>query len=195
MGYLPAITHSPTSFNVIQCIMDRAIECMNYLNLNYIFLEARQAIFNKVLQVLFEFQEKENRKLYKIIVRIGGFHVILCLLRTLYSPFKDFGIIELLVEATVGTEGTIRSALREGDVKLGIRYYKILCEAFLRSKIKFLETSTQESIEFKNWINTLCNDINYKNSQILLEKHLDEISLPTVPGDMSKVGAVFNRYD
>ena len=128
-------------------------------------------------------------------MRIGGFHVILCLLRTLYSRFKDSGIIDLLVEATVGTEGTIRSALRGGDVKLGIRYYKILSEAFLRSKIQFLETSTQESVEFKNWINTLCNNINYKNSQILLEKHLDEISLPTVPGDMSKVGAVFNRYD
>ena len=89
VGYLAAITDLPTSFNVIQCIMDRTIECMNYLNLNYIFLEVDQAIFNKVLQVLFAFQEKENRKLDKIIVRMGGCHVILCLLRTIYSRFKD----------------------------------------------------------------------------------------------------------
>ena len=100
--------------------MDRAIECMNYLNLNYIFLEVDQAILNKVLQVLFAFQEKDNRKFDKIIVRMGEFHVILCLLRTIYSRFKDSGIIELLVEAAVGTEGTIRSALRGRDVKLGI---------------------------------------------------------------------------
>ena len=116
MGYLPVITDSPTSFNVIQCIMDRTIECMNYLNLNYIFLEVDQAILNKVLQVLFAFQEKENRKFDKIIVRMGEFHVALCLLRTIYSHFKDSGIIE----AAVGTEGTIRSALRGRDVKLGI---------------------------------------------------------------------------
>ena len=100
--------------------MDKAIECMNYLNLNYIFLEVDQAILNKVLQVLFAFQEKDNRKFDKIIVRIGEFHVILCLLRTIYSRFKDSGIIELLVEAAVGTEGIIRSALRGRDVKLGI---------------------------------------------------------------------------
>ena len=32
---------------------------------------------------------------------MGGFHV------TIYSRFKDSGIIQLLVEAGVGTEGTI----------------------------------------------------------------------------------------
>ena len=63
VGYLAVITDLPTSFNVIQCIMDRTIECMNYLNLNYIFLEVDQAIFNKVLQVLFVFQEKKTENL------------------------------------------------------------------------------------------------------------------------------------
>ena len=164
VGYLPAITASPTSFMVIQCIMDITIEWINNLNLSYIFLEVEQAIFNKVLQILFAFQEKESTKFDKIIVRMGGCHVILCLLRIIYSRFKDSVIIELLVEAAVGIEGTIRSALRGGDAKLGIRCYKILFEAFLRSKIQFLETSTEESVEFKNWINTLCNNINYENS-------------------------------
>ena len=187
MGYLPAITDSPTSFSVIQCIMARTNECMNYLNLNYIFLEVDQDILNKVLQVLFAFQEKENRKCDKIIVHMGGFRVILCLLRTIYSCFTDSGIIELLAESAAGTEGTIRSALQGGDIKLGIPYYRILYESFLRSKIQFLETSTQESVQFKNWINTLCNNINYQNCRILLEKHLDEISIPTVPSDMSKL--------
>ena len=71
-----------------------------------------------------------------------GFHVILCLLRTIYFRFKDSYIIELLAEAEVGTEGTIRSAIREGDIKQGIRYYKILYEAFARSKTSFFENST-----------------------------------------------------
>ena len=186
MGYLPAITDSSTSFNVIQCIMDRTIECMKDLNLNYIFLENNQAIFNKVLQVLFAFQEKENRKFDKVVVHMGGFHVILGLLRTIFSRFKDSGIIELLVDVTVGTGGTIWSALRGSDVKLGMRYYKILYEAFLWSEIQFFETSAPDSVDFKNWINTLCNNINYENSRILLEKHMDEISILTVPSDMSK---------
>ena len=73
--------------------MQRTIECMNCLNLNYIFLEVDQAIYNKVLQVLFAYQKKENRKFDKLIVRMGGFYVILCLLRTVYSRLKDSGII------------------------------------------------------------------------------------------------------
>ena len=100
-------------------------------------------------------------------------------IKDLHSRLKDPGIIELLVKAAHETEGTIRSALQGGDVKQGIQYYKILYEAFSPSKIQFLETSTQESVEFKNWTNTLCNDTNYENSQILLEKHLDEILIPT----------------
>ena len=127
---------------------------MNCLNLNsFIFLEVDQAIYNKVLQVLFAYQKKKNRKFDKLIVRMGGFYVILCLLRTIYSRLKDSGIIELLVEAGVGTEVTIRSAVRGGDVKPGICYYKILYEAFARSKINFLENSTcEKSDEFKNKI-------------------------------------------
>ena len=63
VGYLPAITDSPTSFNVIQCIIDCTIECMNYLNLNYIFLEVNQAIFNKVLEVLLHSKNKKTKNL------------------------------------------------------------------------------------------------------------------------------------
>ena len=91
--------------------MQRTIEYMNYLNLNYIFLEVDQAIYNKVLQVLFSYQQKENRKFEKLIVHTGSFYVILYLTRTIYSRFKDSSIIELLVEAGSGTEGTIQSAI------------------------------------------------------------------------------------
>ena len=48
-SYLPGITDSPTKFGVVQCIMQRTLECMRCLNLNYKFLEVDQAIYNKVL--------------------------------------------------------------------------------------------------------------------------------------------------
>ena len=79
VGYLPAITDSPTKFNVVQCIIQRMIECMSYLNLNYIFLEVDQAFYNKKLPVLFAYKKKENREFDKLIVHMGGFHVILCM--------------------------------------------------------------------------------------------------------------------
>ena len=131
-------------------------------------------------------RKKESGKFDKLIVHMGDFHVILCLLRKKCSRFKDLGIIELLVEAEVRTEGTIRSAIRGGDVKQGIHYHKIIYVAFTRSKINFLENSTcEESHEFKSKICNSCNNMNHDNSQIVLEKHFDETSIPTLHGDMS----------
>ena len=89
---------------------------MNCLNLNYIFLEVDQVIYSKVLQVLFAYCKKGNRKFEKCIVHTRGFYVILYLSRSLYSSFKDSGIIELLDEAGGGA-GSIQSAIWEGCAK------------------------------------------------------------------------------
>ena len=98
--------------------MQRNIECISCLNLNHAFLEIDQAVYSKELnKMLFVYQKKENRKFDKLIVCVGGFHVSLSFLRTIYSGFKDSGITELLVEAGAGTEGTILSAIQGEDVK------------------------------------------------------------------------------
>ena len=65
-------------------------------------------------------------------------------LRTIYSRFKDSGIIELLVEAGVGTQGTIRAPMTDSDIKQGIRYLKILYETLLRNKHEFLEKKANQ---------------------------------------------------
>ena len=61
--------------------------------------------------------------------------MIICMLRTIYSRFKGSGIVELLSEAGVGTEGTIQAAMKGSNVKQGVRYYKLLFEALLRTKL------------------------------------------------------------
>ena len=95
--------------------------CKSELQLEHIFLEVGQAIYNKVLQVLFNQQARYPSFCNKLIVRMGGFYVVLCLLKTIYSRFYNSGIVELLVEAGVGSDGSIRSAMKSSDVKLGIR--------------------------------------------------------------------------
>ena len=66
VGYLPEVTDSPTSFNVIECIMDKTSECMNYLNLNYIFLEVDQGIFNKVFKFYLHSKKEKTGNLTKL---------------------------------------------------------------------------------------------------------------------------------
>ena len=50
---MPAIPGPPTQKNVVAEIINRAMRCKSELQLEYIFLEVNQAIYNKVLQVLF----------------------------------------------------------------------------------------------------------------------------------------------
>ena len=139
VGYLPAITLPPTQMNVILSVMNRTMQYMTELELDSIFLEVDQAIYNKVLQVLFKFKQEGSTLYDKLIVRMGGFHVVICLLRTIYSRFNGSGIVELLSEAGAGSEGTIKAALNGANVKQGVRYYKLLFEALLRTKLDVLE--------------------------------------------------------
>ena len=66
VGYLPAVTDSPTKYNVVQCIMQRTIECMSCLNLNSIFLEVDQAICNKVFQCYLQIKRKKTESLINL---------------------------------------------------------------------------------------------------------------------------------
>ena len=119
VGYMPAITATITSMNVILAILNKTVECMNKLALKFIFLGADQAIYNKVGNTT-------------------GLNITMYLMKTIYSRFQGYGLVELLSEAGVGSEGTIKAGLSGFNFKQGIRYYNLLFEALLRSKITYL---------------------------------------------------------
>ena len=86
--------------------------------------------------------EKEGTAIFdKVIPRMGEFHIVLCMIRMICSPFKHAGIVELLSSAGLGYKGTIKKALKGGDTKEAIYLYKLLFEAFLRSKVEHLKKS------------------------------------------------------
>lgn len=146
VGYLPAITLPPTQMNVILTITNRTMQYLTELELDSIFLEVDQAIYNKVLQVLFKFRQEGSTLYDKLIVRMRGFHIIIiCLLRTIYSRFNGSGNVQLLSEAGVGSEGTIKASVNGGNVKQGVRYYKLLYEALLGTKLDVLERQAEKA--------------------------------------------------
>ena len=54
------------------------------LDLEFIFLEVDQAIYNKILQLKFQLPKENYFQYANIIVRMGGFYIILCLM-SIYS--------------------------------------------------------------------------------------------------------------
>ena len=176
VGYQEAITETPTKYETIYKILQNAESNMNDLKLSYIFLEVDQAIYTKVMDV--KFQLYNNIDFDKVIVRMGGFHVIICIMRSIYSRFRGFGFVDLLSSiGTVGGPGTIQSALQGGNVKMGIRLYKLLFESFYRIKIKSLEKTmlTSESSKYriyKTKIRNVKDDSGFKGLPKLMQDEL-----------------------
>ena len=105
-----------------------------------------------------------------------------------YSCFYDSGIVELLVEAGVGSEGSVRSAMKGLDVKFGIRCYKILFEAILQTKIEFIIENVAEFSElplFNNLkIANLCREGVCPEK---VESMINDVDiLPTLDGNITK---------
>ena len=175
VGYLPAITASPAKMNVILGILNRTVQYMKELHLSYIFLEVDQAIYSKVLQVIFKYESEGRQDFDNVILRMGGFHVIICMLRTIYSRFKGSGIVELLSEAGVGAEGTVKAALKGSNVKQGVRYYKLLFEALLRTKLAVFDKPQEQNrlIQAQNDIKGTFFRVEYPTYDRTLDEAID----------------------
>ena len=78
---MPALPAPPTQKNAIEEIINRAMSNKSELQLEYIFLEVDQAMYNKVLQVLFNQKARDPNFCNKLIVRMVGFHIVLYLFK------------------------------------------------------------------------------------------------------------------
>ena len=103
------------------------------------------------------------------------------------SRFKGFGFPELLSEVGLGGSGTIENALKGGDVKGGIRYYKILFEAIFRIKIEAMGTCSDENEHLSSLLSRIeeaTDNLNHDAIERIL--HLEKFKiLPSIPGDMA----------
>ena len=147
VGYLPPIPESPTNMNVIYAEIERTEMMRRELQLDFIFLEVDQAIYTKVLDAMFKMKNQGNDRFPVIIPRMGGFHITICMLRTIYSLFNKAGFIQVLSAAGLGGLGSVKKALKGGDVNEGINLHKKMFEAVIRTKIQHLNSLNDFKIE------------------------------------------------
>ena len=75
---------------------------------------------------------------------MDGFHISVCMLRTIYSLFKRCGMLQRPSSAGLGGLGT---ALTGGDVKEDINLHKKLYEALSRTKIQYFDVFKHEAVK------------------------------------------------
>ena len=78
---------------VIFSVINRSLDVMTELNLKNIILEIDRAIYTKILDAMFRMELDGSMIFDKVVPRMGGFHRVICMLKTIFSRFKDSGII------------------------------------------------------------------------------------------------------
>ena len=151
-------------------------------------MELDQAIYGKVLDVIFKLENENNKKFDKIIVRMGGFHIIICVLCTICSCFRNTGLVELLSRVCPGGKSTIQNALKGGDGKYDIYLHKLLFEAIARSKIhhaiKADEAFSENIDKMQTLMQSVIKNITKQNSHELVQSE-EFAELPQLKRDLA----------
>ena len=112
VGYLPAITDTPTTYETIHQILKKSNEIMHELELTIFSLKLTRQIYHKVLDVMSQLPDKFQN----VIVKMGGCYIIVSMMRSIYSRFLGFVLVDLLSSVGgLGGPGTIESALKGGN--------------------------------------------------------------------------------
>ena len=181
VGYLPPIRAPPTEMRVIYAAINRSLDIMDELGNKYIFMEVDQAIYHKVLDAMFKMEKGGLSIFEKVIPRMGGFHVVLCMIRTIFSRFKNAGIVELVSSAGLGGKGTIKKALNGGDTKQAIFLYKLLFEALMRYKIEHLKSEDPGCLPPP----VVLKEVSKENVDMMIDQGYIK-ALPRLTGDMAQ---------
>ena len=129
----------------------------------------------------------------KVIPHMGGFHIGICMLRTIYEQFNKCGIIKLLSSAGLGGKGTIKRNFKGGDIKEGILQHIKLFEALLRHKVAYIQNQCPDESEdavFTSLLDKLQTIITYETADPVIH-YCRHKTLPTLNGAMA---AFMNIY-
>ena len=67
----------------------------------------------------------------RIIPRMGGFHITVCMLRTIYCIYSKIGFAQILAKAGLGGIISLNRTLKGGDINEAICLHKTLFEALV----------------------------------------------------------------
>ena len=72
----------------------------------FIFLEADQATYTKLLDAMFKMKNDGKDMFERVITRMGGFHNKICMLHTIYCIYSKIGFIQILAKVGLGGIGS-----------------------------------------------------------------------------------------
>ena len=107
IGYCPMIDGSSDYFSTIYTVLKHAQKISAAMGQPDTVITFDQAIYSKAKEIQWRFPNEFSN----VVVRMGGFHIVLNILSLLGKKFADSGLDDLLIESGVYAAGST-SALR-----------------------------------------------------------------------------------
>ena len=188
VGYLPLIADSPIEMKVIYAEIEGTEKIRVELGTEFIFIEADQAIYAKVLDAMFKMRNEGKVMIERIIPRMGGFYFTICMLRTIYCIYSKIGFVQILAKAGLGGIRSLKRTLKGKDVNEAIRLHKTLFEALVRTKIGCFDIRPSDENSLK--LEVYKEDINPDSTQAIISQKI----LPKIPAAEGDMGWFMDLY-
>ena len=119
---------------------------------------------------------------------MGGFHITICMLHTIYCIYSKIGFAQILVKAVLGVVGSLKRTLKGGDVNEEMRLHKTLFEALVRTKSGYFDIKLSDENSLK--LEVYKEDINPDSSRTIISQEI----LPKIPAAEGVMGWFIGLY-
>ena len=126
IGYCPMIDGSSNDFSTIYTVLKHAQKISAAMGQADAVITFDLAIYSKAKEIQWRFPNE----LSNVVVRMGGFHVVLNFLSLLGKKFADSGLDDLLIESGVYAAGSTSTLMKGKSYNRGIRAHKLCLEVF-----------------------------------------------------------------
>ena len=128
IGYCPLIPGSSTDYNTIYTVLKMVQEMVRNLGQEDCVITFDLAIFMKAKEIQWRYAETFS----DVVIRLGGFHIILNYMSLLGKKYQDCGLEDLLIESGLYGPATASSILKGKSYNHCIRAYRLLNEAMFQ---------------------------------------------------------------
>ena len=129
--YLPIIEASPTDVATVKAVLNDSIDYADSLQLDSIMVVFDQAIYAKAQQIRWSDSALQNR----LVIRLGEFHTAMTFLAVIGKRFALSGLEDVLVEAEIVAQGSLKGVMNGHMYNRSIRAHKLLFEALARMQL------------------------------------------------------------
>ena len=129
--YMPVIPESVNDLAVLKSYLQFLMETTENLDIQRIFSHCDEAVYSKLLQVIWN----NGEKFKKVIPIMGGFHQLLCLQKIMYKRYACIGLDKWIIGAgTTKSASAAEKAVQGRHYNTATRIYKEIFDAIVQMR-------------------------------------------------------------